>query len=322
MSQPDDIALVTPTWAGDIDHFRVMRASLEQSPLANVPHYVVVQTEDLSEFEEFRGRSGLTLLTTRDVLPAEVEHRRVKARVLAKRFGRNFTRICGSLKRTLSWPSWPSYTGWHTQQLCKLKLARDLNVGTVVVIDSDVLVTPHANVDDFFSDSGVVCFARWQEKSKLEGKVRNWTVESERLVGAEANGSEVNVYFDTPFVLDRNLLTSALNHLESKSGKHWWSALLASPPRRWSEFGYYKTFLASTANQEVVQWREPWFFRYIRDTSNPSAVLESVDSYMCDPDVHYVTIHSESSGRHQWPAEDFLLPILADLRARHGGCSQ
>jgi hypothetical protein len=115
--------------------------------------------------------AGLTLLSTRDVMPAEVERRRVRARRLSERFGRNFTRICGSLKRLVSWPLWPSYTGWHTQQLCKLKLATELDCDTAVVIDSDVLVTPHADAGDFFGDSGVVCFAHWQHRSELRGAI-------------------------------------------------------------------------------------------------------------------------------------------------------
>jgi hypothetical protein len=69
MSNKQRMVFITPTWAGDLDHFRVMRASLEQSPLAGFDHYVVVQHEDIALFEEFRGRSGLTLLSTRDVLP-------------------------------------------------------------------------------------------------------------------------------------------------------------------------------------------------------------------------------------------------------------
>jgi len=319
MSDEPDLVFITPTWAGDLDHFRLMRASLEQSPLGKYPHYAVVQTEDLPLFDEFRDSPGLTLLSTRDVLPAEVERRRVRARRLSERFGRNFTRICGSLKRVVSWPLWPSYTGWHTQQLCKLKLATELDCDTAVVIDSDVLVTPHADAGDFFGDSGVVCFAHWQHRSELRGKVRNWSLESERLAGMTSEQSDVNVYFDTPFVFDRKLLDWALRELESSSGKDWWSTLLARPPRRWSEFGYYKAFLASRENQIDIEWRQPAFFRYLFDTRDPKTVVDQVCSFMRDPQVHFVTIHSQASGRHEWSAEDFLVPILSDLRDQRGG---
>lgn len=316
MSMEPRIVFITPTWAGDLEHFRVMRSSFEHSPLARFQHYVVIQHEDLGMFEEFRDRPGLTLLSTREVLPEEVERGRVRARWLSERLGRNFTRICGSLKRSLSWPSWPSYTGWHTQQLCKLKLASELDCDKAVVIDSDVVVTPQADAADFSADSGVLCFAQWQKRSELRGKVKNWLAESERLVGESPASEWVNVYFDTPFVLDRKLLTMALRELESASGKKWWSALLDCPPRRWSEFGYYKAFLASRENQLDVEWRKPTFFRYIYDTHDPEAVVSQVRSFMQNAQVHYVTIHSQASGRHQWPADDFLAPILSDLESR------
>lgn len=313
MSGEPRIVFITPTWAGDLEHFRVMRTSFERSPLARFQHYVVVQDEDLPLFEEFRDRPGLTLLSTRDVLPADLERRRVKARLLSGRLGRNVTRICGSLKRVISWPLWPSYTGWHTQQLCKLKLTSELDCDIAVVLDSDLVITPSATTEDFFGDSGVVCFADWRRSSELGGKVRNWVLETERLVGAECDADPVNVYFDTPFVFDKRLLCSALTRLESKTGKRWWSALLDLPPRRWSEFGFYKAFLMHRTAQNSIDWREPSFFRYVYDTSDPQKVIDTVREMIADPDIHYVTIHSQASGRENWNPQAYLKPLLSLL---------
>ena len=281
--------------------------------MARFHHYVVVQDEDLYLFEEFRQCSGLTLLSTKDVLPEDVERRREFARKFAGNLGRRFTKIAGSSKRMFSWPDWPSYTGWHTQQLCKLKLASELDCDKAVVLDSDVVVTPHANPKDFYADSGVVCFAQWACRASIRGKVKHWLEESEGLVGVRPDSGLVNVYFDTPFVFDKKLLVEALNELESNYGKPWWSELLARPPRRWSEFGYYKAFLASKDSQINLEWREPTFFRYLYDTRNPETVVDQVRTFMKDAQVHYVTIHSQASGRHEWPANDFLKPILSDL---------
>ncbi len=313
MSTEPHIVFITPTWAGDLEHFRVMRTSLEHSPLARFSHYVVVQHEDLALFEEFRGRAGLTLLSTLDVLPEVVERRRVRARKLSERFGRDFARICGSLKRVFSWPLWPSYTVWHTQQLCKLKLASELDCDIAVVLDSDLVITPSATAGDFFGSSGVVCFADWRSRSELGGKVRNWVLETEKLVGTEREADPVNVYFDTPFVFDKRLLCSALTGLESKTGKRWWSALLDLPPRRWSEFGFYKAFLMHRTPEATIDWREPSFFRYVYDTSDPQKVINTVRDMITDPDIHYVTIHSQASGRENWDPQAYLKPLLSLL---------
>jgi len=294
----------------------VMRSSLEHSPLARFQHYVVVQDEDLSLFEEFRDLPGLTLLSTRDVLPALVERRRVRARRISDRFGRDFTRICGSLRRVFSWPLWPSYTGWHTQQLCKLKLASELDCEIAVVLDSDLVITPSAAAEDFYGASGVVCFADWQSRSELGGKVRNWVLETEALVGAEYRADPVNVYFDTPFVFDRELLCSALSGLESKTGKSWWSALLDLPPRRWSEFGFYKAFLVHRMPEGTIDWREPSFTRYVYDTHDAEQVVDAVKTMLADPNVHYITIHSQASGREDWDPRLYIEPIKAILTGK------
>ncbi|MGS2742901.1 DUF6492 family protein [Halomonas sp. LS-001] len=311
MSDKQRMVFITPTWAGDLDHFRVMRASLEQSPLAAFDHYVVVQDEDIALFEEFRGRSGLTLLSTRDVLPEDVERRRSHARQLSQRLGRNMTRVCGSLKRVFSWPAWPSYTGWHTQQLCKLTLASELDYDKAVIIDSDVIVTQNASADDFASDLGYVCFADWQNRDALKGKVKKWIHESEYLINTASDTRQVNVYFDTPFVFDRQLLCETLATLESNTHKQWCTALLDRPPRRWSEFGIYKAFLLKQAPQISIDWRIPSFCHYLYDTTDPQKVVDTVGALLTDPDVHYVTIHSQASGRVEQDANTYLEPLLS-----------
>jgi len=305
--------LITPTWAGDLDHFRLMRRSLDYSGLGNIAHYVVVQHEDLGLFEEFSKHPSIHLLSTEDVLPAKVERRRVLARRLSGKLGRNLTRLCGSLKRVFGWPVWPSYTGWHTQQLCKLKLASELDCDIAVVIDSDVVAMPGASLADFSADSRAVCFADWQPRSSLRGKVANWVAVSEHLAGANVGSDPVNAYFDTPFVFDRELLLLALSYLEDVTGKPWWQVLLDRPPRRWSEFGYYKAFLMHRCEANTIEWREPRFCRYIFDTSNPKQVIKHVRDMHQDAEVHYVTIHSQASGREVWDSARFTERLRAEL---------
>lgn len=317
MSSDPRLVLITPTWRGDLEHFRAMRCSLEHSGLAELDHYVIVQNEDLSLFEEFRGRAGLILLSTKDVLPESVERRRMRARMLSEHLGRNFTRICGSLRRVVGWPLWPSYTGWHTQQICKLKLASELGCDKAVILDSDVVVTPSATVQDFLASSRIVCFTEWRKRSDLSGKVRNWVLESERLVDADHEVDPVNTYFDTPFVFDRRVLSAALAYLESKNGTAWWSALFERPPRRWSEFGFYKAYLTYKVPRESIDWLAPSFSRYIYDTSDPERVIDTVRKMIVDPDIHYVTIHSQASGRESWDPKAYLAPLLSLLMEGH-----
>ncbi|WP_347330614.1 DUF6492 family protein [Marinimicrobium locisalis] len=306
-----DTIVLTPTWAGDLDHFRLLRASLARSPLATLEHHVVVQTEDLPLFRTFAEEPNVVLRSTAEVLPPIVEKRRQRARHIGAHAGRHLTRISGSLRRNLGWPRWPSYTGWHTQQLCKLAVASATGRATTIVLDSDVVVTPAAQVRDFRTPGAVVCFARWQPVGTLKGKVRKWVDSAAKLTGRSPlnEEDEVNTYFDTPFVLDGEAVWAMLAHLEQQSGLPWWQHLLNQPPRRWSEFGLYKQYLKSWS-QQPVDWRAPELMQYIFDTSNAEAVVQQVTHLFQRPDIHYITLHSQSSGKHNWRASDYTERLL------------
>lgn len=298
------ICLITPTWSGDLHHFRLLRASLDRSPLAGVPHHVVVQTEDRALFSGFDA-PAMDLKTTAEVLPPEVEAARCRARRIGRRLGRHLTRIGGSMRRELGWPRWPAYTGWHTQQVCKLAIAAGADVDQAVVIDSDVIVTPNADVSDFQSDGRVRCFATWASLDEAGAKVRKWIRHAEQLTGhLPARDGLVNTYFDTPFILDRRMVNAMLRWLESTYNRPWWRVLLSQPPRRWSEFGIYKAFLDRDAG-ERVDWCPPETARYVFDASDVAKLVRKIEAFMADPGVHFITVHSQSSGRKPWSVADY-----------------
>ena len=314
---PSNPILLTPTWAGDLEHFRLLRASLARSPLAGLTHHVVVQTEDRHLFEAYAEEPNVVLRTTAEVLPADVERERLKARHISARTGRHLTRISGSLRRTLGWPRWPAYTGWHTQQLCKLAVASETGHDTTIVLDSDVVVSPSAQLDDFQTSDAVVCFAQWQPLGELSGKVRKWVDNAAKLTGPGklTEAQPVNTYFDTPFVFDGAAVNGMLQHLEQQSGRPWWQHLLNQPPRRWSEFGLYKQYLAQHETRPV-QWRAPDVMHYIFDTRDATAVVQRVKALFERPDTHYITLHSQSSGKHDWNARDFTDLLLEWITTR------
>lgn len=141
------VRLITPTWSGDRRHVELMRASIERSPLHALRHELAVQTEDRMLFEPLASES-VRLRTTADLLPAEVEATRVRARRLQRLSGPAGTRLLGSIARRIGRPRWTVYSGWHVQQLTELAAAAGTTAEHVVAIDSDVVITPHAGVND------------------------------------------------------------------------------------------------------------------------------------------------------------------------------
>lgn len=309
----NEVCLLTPTWSGDQVHFELMRASIERSALAETTHHVVVQTEDLELFRPYVG-STVKLIPTKDVLPGEVEEMRQRARRMQVRLGRGGTRIMGSLARHTGWPRWVPYTGWHVQQITKLAMAAASEIDNVVAIDSDVVVTRHARVDDFIQHDGIVCFHRQSTSDQVIRKVLNWNRQAHALFDQPfTSETDVEAYFDTPFVFHAPTVRRMLSWLEQRYDQPWWVVLLGQPPRRWSEFGTYRMFLRAIATEQSVDWRSDSKMRYLFDASNPQALRDEFAQVVMDPDSHYVTIHSQSSGRQLWGADEYvplILPLL------------
>ncbi len=305
---------MTPTWSGDKAHFDLMRASVEQSALASLRHQVVVQTEDVEQLQAYAA-PPVELLSTADVLPAEVENRRQRARRYRNWSGRNVTRILGSIARHTGRPQWVHYTGWHVQLITKLALAAVSDIDNVVAMDSDVVVTPHARVDDFIHPDRIVCFEHWAPAAEANRKVVNWNRQANALWGAHATaGSTIDTYFDTPFLLHAPTVRAMLAQLEERYERPWWRVLLAQPPRRWSEFATYRTFLRLFLDQEKIEWRTDYLSRYIFSASDAHAVCRKFEQFLQDPESHYVTIHSQSSGRQLWGANGYAPLIMRLLR--------
>jgi hypothetical protein len=309
------ISLVTPTWAGDVAQYRVLMRSLAQSPLAELPHTTIVQTEDEPALRRV-APSTTQMITTGALLPEPVEKRRLGARRLGERLGRHATRAAGSLARSLGWPNWPRYTGWHTQQLCKLAFAAQAETDYVVAIDSDVIVTPRARLSPLVEGAGIACLADPQPIDAFHGKTRKWVLQADRLFDAPTSSGVYDAYFDTPFLLHTATVRRLLGWLEDRCNRPWWRVLLDQPPRRWSEFATYKRFLQlldEAPGDPVVTWRRPEAMHYIFDLSDPEQVIDEVGRRLRDRQTHFITVHSQSSGRRLWSAQalsDRLLDAL------------
>ena len=304
---------MTPTWSGDRTHFELMRASLDRSALRDVPHHVVVQTEDLELFRKLAG-PGVRLVATAEVLPGDVEAMRQRARAMHLRLGRHPTRILGSLARHTGWPRWVPYTGWHVQQITKLAVAAASDTDTVVALDSDVVVTQHARPDDFVQPQKIICLQSKKPAAQVGGKVANWNRQAHALFDLPFSAdAAVDAYFDTPFVLHAPDVRRMLSWLEERYQTPWWRVLLSQPPRRWSEFGSYRMFLRAFPPEQGVDWQEPRHVRYIFDAKDPLVLRDRFAELLQDPDSHYITIHSQSSGRQLWGADAYaplILPLL------------
>ncbi|MEX0739543.1 MAG: DUF6492 family protein [Pseudohongiella sp.] len=315
MAPTPSVSLMTPTWAGDLEQYRILMRSLSRSPLADLEHITVVQTEDEPALRA-RVSSHSHIMTTAQLLPDVVESRRRHAMAWQALGGRHMTRISGSVSRAVGWPRWPRYTGWHTQQLCKLAIAARAATDYVLIVDSDVIVTPQAQLAPWINRPAIACISDRHQQAAFRGKTLNWVQQADRLLQAPTVDGVFDAYFDTPFLLHVDSVRALLAWLEEHYQCPWWLALVQQPPRRWSEFATYKRFLMCRAQirgesgEEPgtgvdVDWIKPEGLHYIFDTSDSKRLLDEIELQLRRPETRFITVHSQSSGRQRWDARRF-----------------
>lgn len=309
----DDIQFLTVTWAGDRVPFFLLQKSLAMSGFADQKHDVVVHTEDISQFD-FVPDTHVRLLPTAEILPADVEQQRSIALTRQRQLGRRGTKLAGSLTRHIGWPRWVRYTGWHTQQLSKLAYVAASQCDTVIILDSDVVITPHAQLEDFFQPERLICFEAQTDIEQVTGKVKNWQQSAFQLFDQKMPScGTLDTYYDTPFVMHAPTVRRMLEWLENRYQRPWWEVLINLPPRRWSEFGCYKCFLRTNTDQARIDWRNTDSIGYLYDASDPARLAKEFKNLVEQQHCHYVTIHSQSSGRQRWSAESYQSLIEDEL---------
>lgn len=292
------LTILTVTWSGDLEQFALLRHSINASKLANISHKVIVQTEDFSCFERFRA-PGVELIPSSKVLPGPVEKRRLRARRLQSLFGVRLTKWWGSISRLTGFPVWVRYTGWHTQQICKLAYAAQCSSDNIFVLDSDVVVTPNACLPQIAGAGRVYCYAQWKDSITVRGKVKNWQITAHKLFNLDLSKSNIwDCYYDTPFILHSATVKELQGWLEKAYKKDWWQVLFDLPPRRWSEFGIYKAFLRNMSSFEYVNKKPEEIIGYISKTQDKDDLLKTFKRMMNKEALHFITIHSQSSGKH------------------------
>lgn len=238
MGEPS-IGLLTPTWRGDLGRFQLLRESLTAFGI-DWPHVAIVQTEDAEALRAMR-LPGVEIRTTAEVLPGNVEARRV-ARLQAPG-GRNLKKWQRSLNKRLGWFPSVLYDGWHVQQITKLQAAADLPYDIIVSIDSDVVVTRPFGASEFVRDGKHALMEEWIAPERVGEPVARWYRYACQLLdlAPPADGSIFN-YVAHPFVFVPKVARALHEWLERRHGRPWHEVLMSQKAGTWSEFMIYGLF--------------------------------------------------------------------------------
>ena len=140
---PLKMCFFTPTFRRDLIQFSLLRRTIMKFA-PQIPHLVIVNHEDLdlfrSKFQDQFG-SGLTLKSSREVLPPRIEFGRWVARYKSLR----------SLFKRL-----PGHTivsrGWYAQQIMKIYALANLDYDFAVFLESDVFLCADVTPEYFMRD--------------------------------------------------------------------------------------------------------------------------------------------------------------------------
>lgn len=303
------LCFMTPTWGPDLGHFRWLRRSLEKAGLAEVPHVVVAQTEDRALFKPL-ARDGMRLLASADVLPADLEERRLLARRRA-RFGRTLTKFTASLYKRFGWCDWIRYSGWQLQQISKLQVAAEHGYDVVVVLDSDLLIIRSFDLSLFATGGRVTVFEALGITPQSPGLGWKWHTTASHLLKQPVRPDRpANGYWAPPFVFDRVTVQAMQRWIETEYAQPWYQVLLKQPLFGWSEGATYTMFARAYGDSSRLVFRGNPHLRGLFSLEHRADPDKCISDALGDPEAFFMFIQSDRREQGRWGV-DLYEPILS-----------
>jgi hypothetical protein len=295
-----DVSYLTPTFARDLQRFRMLRESMEAVGV-DEPHYVVVQTEDIDAFRSAGlPQRGVVWMTTADVLPPQLEAERV--RVAA--YGERWRKLRRSLNKRFGWFANATRDGWHTQQIVKLGLPASLPTPVTVTLDSDMIFTHRPDPVQFIREDGRI--ALHVEVTQRAHEHAHWAEAARRVLNLPPMGEWQDSFVGHPFVWSREVTRAMHRHLENIYARPWWQALLDQRAALLSEFEVYGHFAKSIHGMDSLyelprNGRTRWVFT----GEHHAAIAGIIDEVFHGDRYDFLVINAN---RH-WPVEPYV-PLL------------
>jgi hypothetical protein len=216
------MAVVTPTYARDLELF----SDLHQSVLENFPpdvrHVAVVNDTDLPVFRRFEGPRCL-IIGVRDALPRSV-------------LAVPFTKLWTNVRHPV-----PPLRGWIIQQLVKLSVVSQLSERIVVLADSDLVFVRPVTAATFAPDGHARLYRLDEGVDESLPRHVRWHAVAHDLLGLPPVPSPpLPDYVSSLNVWDRDVANRMLRRVEQVTGHRWLEAV--SPKLHFSEWTLYGVY--------------------------------------------------------------------------------
>lgn len=205
--RPQSLALVTPSYARDLDLCEDLVASVLRHTQPDVTHHIIVPASDLAAFERLAGDRTF-ISDVRAYLP----------RPMVKIPGVN-----GWLN--LRHP-FPPVRGWMAQQIVKLAAAASAEADVVLLIDSDVLLIRAVDASSFCPSGRVQLFEIPEGVDDSLPRHHLWHAAARRLLGLQPHRASVLPdYICWPCAWEPESVRMMLKRVESVTGLPWATAV-------------------------------------------------------------------------------------------------
>ncbi len=235
------LAMVTPTWVGDIEKFTFLRESITRCGIT-IPHIAVVHTEDLAVFKGMPFSDGLTVIATSEVLPGHLERSR-----RAESSGRGWSHAMRSLQSRLR----RRVGGRWTQQVVKLAAAKAVGAEAVVCVDSDVFFVRNVSESDFFDLDGRL---HLHEPEGLAFLLLGLMSDSARFLKLPdaAPIVKISAYQSQVVPLHGGVIADMQKYIERITGKKWYDAMFNAGVVEYTTYGLFARYIDNLARVAPV----------------------------------------------------------------------
>jgi len=221
------VALVTPSYRGDIERFALLCDSIDRHVRRYERHYVIVTDDDLPFFAQF-GSNHRVVMPCSQLLPRWLK-------LVPFWLIHNGRRIWWSL-RTM-----PVH-GWHIQQILKIAAVSQLPAQRFLLVDSDNVFIRPFDVQAYAGGESTPLYVDRAAISVDAPLHANWVRNCDRLLGhKEPTGFPADDYVGQVIVWDKRTLNDMTCAIERATGKNWVHALCST--RAFSEYLLYGNFV-------------------------------------------------------------------------------
>jgi hypothetical protein len=223
------VALLTASYARDIDRFSLLSESIDTWLTGYTRHYVVVNDEDVALFARFASER-------RVIVPA--------SRYLPKwLFALPPALQFGSRKVWLSLLSSPVH-GWHIQQILKIAGVLNAPEQRVLILDSDNLFFRAFDVGRYAGAEKTPLFVTPKAISADHPLHGVWLRTIDQLLGISERSFPADDYVGNALVFDRDAVRAMTAAIKSATGTNWLLALCRK--KKFSEYLLYGNFVANS----------------------------------------------------------------------------